>query len=421
MKLLALSNKLDPKIARNDSVHQWYRSVMGFSPSLVKDLILKMDVNASGYLLDPFCGTGTTLVEAKFSGIPSIGVDSNPFFVATSWAKTYWRLEPKKLLVATHRVLQTYQKSKRGPAKDFQLKSASVVSRGWLRPSVWWEARELLDCIYQNETGILSRILALVLTWAVKEWASNVRFGPEAYKITRRDKISVSNAFEKKISQVYTDLINIPQARINVPVRIFHGDSRDIVTLVKYDHKPVKWVITSPPYPTEHDYTRVTRIELELLDLVKNSQDLRKIKQIMLRSNSKNIYISDNDYELVRSCKFIRERVDFLKRKAQKKNHGFAKQYPKVVGEYFGGLYRHMLSLSNILPAGAKCAYVVGQQCSYLDCFIPTGEIIAKMCKTLKLPFEKINLIDLRTRRGTRGTRRPIKEQVLLLRRTQSS
>jgi len=396
-------------------VHRWYRSVMGFPPSLVKGLFSKMDVDASGWVLDPFCGTGTTLVEAKFSGIRSIGIDSNPFFVATSWAKTYWRLSPEKLWVAASRVLQTYERSGHKCATDLQQGFPSVVRRGWLRPSVWQEAREIFECINHNETGMSAKILPMILVWAIKEWTSNVRFGPEAYKITRLGRISVRNAFKKKIEQVYEDLRKIPRSLINVPTYVTRGDSRNIATFMEYDDKPIKWVITSPPYPTEHDYTRVTRIELELSGLVKNSQDLRKIKQMMLRSNSKNIYKSDNDYELVRSCGFIKERVDFLERKARNKNHGFARQYPKVVGEYFGGMYRHLLSLSNVLSPGAKCAYVIGQQCSYLGCFIPTGDLVAKMCKTLDLPFKKIKLIDWRTRRGTTGARLPIKEQVLLL------
>jgi len=398
------------------SVHRWYTSVMGFPPGLVRNLILELKVDNSGWLLDPFCGTGTTLVEAKSLGIPSVGVDSNPFFVYTSWAKTYWKLDPERILDLAKCVMEKRKQTcfKNLPMEDSWL---SVVKRGWLRESVAYEANKLLEKIKETTKGDYSTFLTMALVWSVKEWASNVKFGPEAYKVVRRGRISVSHFFLKKILQIASDLNQVQGSSVSGQTRVLNGDSREIASLLKGFPGSIKWVITSPPYPTEHDYTRITRIELELLGLVRTSADLRKIKQMMIRSNSKNVYYSDNDYDLIRGCTKIRQIVDNLSEKARRKQYGFAKQYPRVIGEYFGGLYRHLRSLGELMPRGARCAYVLGEQCSYLGCFIPTASIVAHMSRHHDLPFEVTGMTNWRTRRATRGTRRKIKEQILFLRR----
>ncbi|MCY3627869.1 MAG: DNA methyltransferase [Gammaproteobacteria bacterium] len=46
-------------------IHRWYRSVLSFPPHLVKDYLTRFSIQPDANVLDPFCGTGTTLVECK--------------------------------------------------------------------------------------------------------------------------------------------------------------------------------------------------------------------------------------------------------------------------------------------------------------------------------------------------------------------
>ena len=55
-------------------VHDWYRFVLSFPPHLVREYIKKFSICKEDVVLDPFCGTGTTNVECKKHGIPSIGI-----------------------------------------------------------------------------------------------------------------------------------------------------------------------------------------------------------------------------------------------------------------------------------------------------------------------------------------------------------
>ena len=57
----------------------------------------------------------------------------------------------------------------------------------------------------------------------------------------------------------------------------------------------VDFVITSPPYPNEKDYTRTTRLESVVLGLIKNRRELRMLKQNLVRSNTRGVYKADTD------------------------------------------------------------------------------------------------------------------------------
>src|SRR5260221_13044111 len=70
-----VSNKI---LAIDVPVHDWYRFVLSFPPHLVRHYLTQFKVDRYKQVLDPFCGTGTTLVESKKLGIPSIGVEANP-------------------------------------------------------------------------------------------------------------------------------------------------------------------------------------------------------------------------------------------------------------------------------------------------------------------------------------------------------
>src|SRR5947208_5245465 len=74
-------------------------------------------------------------------------------------------------------------------------------------------------------------------------------------------------------------------------------------------------VITSPPYPNEKDYTRTTRVDSIIVGLLRDCQSLRQVKESLLRSNTRNIFVEDTDSDEVSEfrniqavCKKIEQR-----------------------------------------------------------------------------------------------------------------
>src|SRR5713226_2577512 len=84
-------------LAEDRPAHEWYRFVLSFPPHLVRQYLDRFDIQKEHCVLDPFCGTGTTLVECKKRGVPSIGIEANPMAFFASQVKVDWRPNPSKL------------------------------------------------------------------------------------------------------------------------------------------------------------------------------------------------------------------------------------------------------------------------------------------------------------------------------------
>ena len=88
-------NRLKPE---DRAVHDWYRFVLSFPSHLVRDYLTAFGVDSTQRVLDPFCGTGTTLVECKKLGIPSVGIERNPMAGFASRTKLDWSVDPHALV-----------------------------------------------------------------------------------------------------------------------------------------------------------------------------------------------------------------------------------------------------------------------------------------------------------------------------------
>jgi hypothetical protein len=78
-------------------VHRWYRFVLSYPPHLVREYVEKFGLTNEHHVLDPFCGTGTTIVECKKNGLPSTGLENNPVVQFASCVKATWDVDPDAL------------------------------------------------------------------------------------------------------------------------------------------------------------------------------------------------------------------------------------------------------------------------------------------------------------------------------------
>ena len=78
-------------------VHDWYRFVLSFPPHLVREYMERFNLGENATVLDPFCGTGTTLVEAKKRGIGSVGIEAVPMSAFAAETKLDWLVDPAAL------------------------------------------------------------------------------------------------------------------------------------------------------------------------------------------------------------------------------------------------------------------------------------------------------------------------------------
>src|SRR5216683_292535 len=408
----------------NGEVHEWYRIILGYPDRLVTELLIRFGARPGQLVLDPFCGAGTTLVECMKMGIDSVGIDANPASCFSARVKTNWALNPDRLLELANeiernvgRYVNRKQAHKSDPTYKY-LDESGMLSRKWISSKPLRKTIGLKNCIADLRTTSAYRsALMLALIAEVIRGASNVKFGPELYCGPVKRDAKVFKRFKSRVQSMADDLRVVSQVKFG-KATVIQGDSRRRSTFSAACRKNgISWVICSPPYPTEHDYTRNSRLELAFLEEVLDLESLRSIKKTMIRSHTKGIYVGDHDELFVSGNRLIENVVSALEPKVQTKSHGFAKLYPKVVREYFGGMKRHFKSIKPFLARDAQCAYVVGDQSSYLQVHIPTATILSGIAE--EVGFETVEIKHWRSRWST-TTSREVHENILILKNSRS-
>lgn len=399
------------------SFHDWYRFVLSFPPHLVREYFIKFGLKPGDFILDPFCGTGTTLVEAKLFGIDSFGIEANPMAHFASRIKIDWSVNPTELLEHSKAIaneadnrIKNYRYDK---LKTLPIYAYSLLLKNSISPLPLHKALILLETIkyFKNERFYNHELLALAKT-VVKD-ASNLHFGPEVgVSRFRKKDAPVVEDWIREIRRMKHDLIfNKPKLNANAVALL--GDSRKFNKELK--PSSINAVFTSPPYPNEKDYTRTTRLESVLLGFLNDKDELRAIKKGLIRSNTRNVYKGDNDDDWISGHQLIQNLANQIENRRIElgKTSGFEKMYGRVTKLYFGGMARHLAELRKILKKGAYLGYVVGDQASYLRIMIRTGSILADIAQSLG--YEVVNIDLFRTRFAT-ATKEHMNEEVVVLR-----
>jgi len=414
--------------AEDSSIHDWYRFVLSFPPHLVRDYLTKFGITKRHRVLDPFCGTGTTLVECKKLGIQSVGVEANPMAHFASRVKVDWSPSPKELSAHAKRVAEAVSASLEADGLFESLELFAAPSNGRdllsldesklkllltnsISPVPLHKALVLINRLDRTQNSRFFDHERLALAKALVSSISNLHFGPEVGVGKPRSDAPVVSSWLQNVSSISDDL------RVHgenfVKTEVHHADSRQLLNIIA--PKSVDAVITSPPYPNEKDYTRTTRLESVLLGFVNNKEELRELKKGLVRSNTRSVYKLDEDHLLVEDNKEIQRIANEIEHRRIElgKTSGFERLYARVTKLYFGGMKRHLLDLRRVLRPGAQLAYVVGDQASYLRIMIRTGRLLADIAESVG--YEVIDLDLFRTRLAT-ATKEQLREEVLLLR-----
>jgi len=427
--LIQTNGKRNFLLDEDRSVHGWYRFVLSFPAHLVRTYLDRFEIDGTKRVLDPFCGTGTTLVECKKHSIPSVGIEANPMAYYASRVKTDWTPDPDGLLHHAQDVADcVYERLGKDGIQDdtffrvptkrtSQLRSLlpeqlALLLKDSISPLPLHKVLVLLETIEEFRNQEFFDHERIVLAKVMVENASNLHFGPEVGVGKKKLDAPVVDAWLKGIQSMADDLREVRHLAA-VPTTVHSADAREVKGLIK--PASVDAVITSPPYPNEKDYTRTTRLESVVLGLIRTKTDLRTLKKGLVRSNTRGVYVDDDDDKWAsRFPEIQRIAEDIEARRIELgKTSGFERLYPRLTRLYFGGMARHLAALRPVLRPGAQLAYVVGDQASYLRVLIRTGKILGDIAQSLG--YEVVGSDLFRTRLST-TTRKQMREEVLLLR-----
>ena len=413
------------------AVHEWYRFVLSFPPHLVQEYLDRFGVGRGQTVLDPFAGTGTTLVECKKRAVACFGIESNPMAQFASSVKLDWSVDPAALADYSTGVsaegrrnlardgyadwdempLFAADDKPRAQLRTLAPEQAKLLLKDSISPLPLHKSLVLLDSIAARGDRRQRRYGRLALANALVRTIGNLKFGPEVGVGKIKQDAPVVDAW-RGCMRTMIDEVTLVRDRASVPAHVYHGDSRRVDRILP--PRSVDAVITSPPYPNEKDYTRTTRLESVILGLIDDAGKLRTLKRNLIRSNTRGVYKNDTDDREVAAHGAIQEIARNIERRRVElgKTSGFERQYARVTKLYFGGMARHLAGLRTALKRGAKLAYVVGDQASYLRVMIRTGTLLADIAQSLGYRVVDIDLF--RTRMST-ATGDQLREEVVIL------
>lgn len=245
-----------PRGVREKAVHRWYLFPHSFADDLVHALIDEWGLNDQDKILDPFAGAGTTLLAAKEMGVPGNGFDLSPLAVLASNTKTAtfsrqrleaaWQtLECTLIHGSTLPMDRVYPELVHKALPEGRLEALNAVAVGI----------ENIDCSSSERDFFRLALLSIIpsFSYAVANggWLRWLNQGASAD--------SVAIFFQKQIEMMLSDVCATePEGDSDRYWEARIADARVMPT----PDAVYSAVITSPPYPNRHDYTRIFGVEL---------------------------------------------------------------------------------------------------------------------------------------------------------------
>ena len=235
--------------------HAFHTYPAKMHPGLASSLVRSMS-EPGDELLDPFCGSGTVLVEALALGRRSRGVDLNPLALRIAEVKATLRgREARKRFLETAHALA---------ARSEERVRARVEARAPLAPE---EARWYSGHVLKELAGLREEILALpdddrrvfeIVFSSILMKVSKQRSDTAERETTRRIRKGLSTEIflrrARELEQRWGDLSEACGRRDEVHrPRLALGDARELAALME-GREPVDLILTSPPYAGTYDY-----------------------------------------------------------------------------------------------------------------------------------------------------------------------
>jgi len=325
---------------KKEPIHNWYHFKEGFSKKLVDITLEKFELKENSIVLDPFCGSGTTLLACKQRGYKSIGFDVSPFFVFVSKVKTNdYDLDELKETIDKIGEWK-YEKPRKTPKEKFITK---VFPKYTLEKVIFYR-----DKILEIENEKVRNFLLLALvdssiksSWTCKDGAF--------VRIDKRGKPPLKKYFKYKIKKMMKDLKKTNIKPINTRIEI--GDARNL----RLEDESIDCVITSPPYLNQIKYTKMYAIETFLFfDFPKTSLES------FLGAKVEDRKISDL---------------------------GLDENLPPVAKSYFIDMDNVLKEMYRVCGDNAKLAIVIGGGC-FPDRVVESDKITAELAEKIGFDAE---------------------------------
>ena len=390
-----------------------------FNPQIVRSIMNICHAGDGRIILDPFCGSGTSLLEAQLQGAEAYGIDANPMAVFIAKVKTnilFNRDEIIKFDIDSF-ISDVIHFTNSMSNKD---NSRSEYLRSWFNEDIFLfiEAWKLLSGTIENE--VLRDLLLLSLSNKLRDYSLQE---PSDLRIRRRkapfppEPISVAarNGFIK----CQTKIRQFSCAKFSPHVHVINGKIQSISTK---DLPMFDLAVTSPPYATALPYIDTQRLSIVWLglDIPKNIKalecSLTGTRETPSKQDREKRYnaMSNNANNL---CEPIINLCLDLQNKLIHTD-GFRKQHtPFLLYNYFSEMAQMFENVHKMLKTGAHYCLVVGLNRTKIggDTVIDTPSLLAQEAKSRGFQIEDILPLNTYQRYGLHAKQSITDESLIIL------
>jgi hypothetical protein len=243
-------------------------------------------------LVDPFCGSGTVLVEARANGLRTIGTDLNPLATLIARAKT-WTAPPRrrKTLGETgHAIAAASLAAGKAARRSGASGSAAPLRRvagfdpnarnrrlaSWFAPHVRRELEDLasrLDAL-RTDDAELADILTACLSAILYKVSSRTSDTDPTWIDRNVARGQAARLFAQRVDLLVAGLADLSQIHAALP-EVHELDIRKLPTVIP--DGSAAGVVTSPPYAGTYDYAEHQRLRFDFLGLRHRDLDAAEI------------------------------------------------------------------------------------------------------------------------------------------------
>ena len=344
-----------------------------FFPQLVRSLLNIAAINPGSLVLDPMCGSGTTLVEAISLGCNTLGFDVNPLSLLISRAKCgVLRLHPSNLQVEQEKIF-----------RDLTNKANNSESR-WLNHLGKAESEYLHRWFSEGTLSSLDQImirLTEVRNPAIRDLCyvslSNILRAVSWQKdddlrvrrdISSGDKRDPVELFEKELRRSVKEISAYLEHRgihETGSAQIIEADARSITRYQPQLRGEVDVIVTSPPYATALPYLDTDRLSLCYLGLLERSS-YRDRERLMIGNREignglREKYWGEYKSKRTKLPKSITTLIDTVEQQNRESDVGFRRlNKAALLGRYFFDMSQVLQSFCELLRKGSNAYVVVG-------------------------------------------------------------
>ncbi|MGQ9514341.1 MAG: DNA methyltransferase [Thermoproteota archaeon] len=231
-------------------IYNWFYFKEGFSRDFVMLMLNDFGSKEGDWVLDPFCGVGTTILAAKEKGLNAFGVDVSPLFVFVSQAK----VRDYDITVLRNTASEIFNKKFIRPnIKGVDPFIRRAFSRYTLEDILFFrsEIEKIQDSDVKSFFTLALMNASMKASYVIKDGAV-IRFHKKPVPPFRK-------FFRRVVRRMIRQVNDAPPARSQIFVRV--GDSRRLYFL---EDQTFDIIITSPPYLNKIEYTEVYSIEYSL-------------------------------------------------------------------------------------------------------------------------------------------------------------